>query len=355
MSEQGRIRYFLIVPATDVAGPQNVAAAIASEALRRGMEVEVLSLAPPSKNGAFFEGLKVRKFRFRDILTLQGVVHSHGLRPDLLNALIKFNRRRQVISLTTIHNHFFSDLGLLHSKFVVRFSFCIWRVALSKLDFRVCISEAMRSYYSKYFGGAMTLNVVMNGIVVPSYDKYQRDEDELVESWIKNQKNSGKRVLGYVGAFIDRKNIFSLINWLKDREDLALITCGHLRGLEDRCSGDSILNLGAKKNPHALLLSVDAFVLPSLAEGMPLTVLEAASLGRLTLLSDIPPHKELQEHGLGVTFDHYSFDNLCEALDQALLTNPDELVRNFEATFTSSRMFENYLKLLYLDGGGKSR
>ena len=261
-----------------MAGPQNVAAAIASEAAKRGMEVEILSLTSPSTNGAFFEGLTVRKFRLRDLLTLQGIVHSHGLRPDLLNALMKLIRRKKVVSLTTIHNHFFSDLGLLHSRFLVNVSFYIWRLALSMLDFRVCISQAMRAYYSQLFGGAMTLDVVMNGILVCSNDGLRRHEDAFVESWVKNKKNSGKRVLGYVGAFIERKNIFALINWLRDREDLALITCGHLKGLEDRCSGDSILNLGAKKNPHALLLSVDAFVLPSLAEGMPLTALEAASL-----------------------------------------------------------------------------
>lgn len=350
MSEERRIRYFLIVPATDVAGPQNVAAAIASEAVQRGMEVEILSLTSPSTNGAFFEGLIVRKFRLRDLLSLQGIVHSHGLRPDFLNALIKVIRRKKVVSLTTIHNHFFSDLGLLHNKVLVNVSFFIWRLALSKLDFRVCISQAMRAYYSKLFGAAMTLNVVMNGIIVRSNDALQHHEVALVESWVKSKKSSGKIVLGYVGAFIERKNILSLIKWLHDREDLALITCGQVKGLEDRCSGDSILNLGAKKNPHALLLSVDAFVLPSLAEGMPLTVLEAASLGRPTLLSDIPPHKELQEHGLGVTFDHYTFDNLREALDRALLMNPDDVARNFEATFTSSRMFENYLGLLYSDG-----
>jgi glycosyltransferase involved in cell wall biosynthesis len=62
-----------------------------------------------------------------------------------------------------------------------------------------------------------------------------------------------------------------------------------------------------------LLAHARGFLLPSALEGLPITLLEAMSYARPCLVSSIPPHRDVVDHGRnGMLHDEHSFDSLCE-------------------------------------------
>lgn len=78
---------------------------------------------------------------------------------------------------------------------------------------------------------------------------------------------------------------------------------GSLRGeLEQRAAAldiaDRVRFLGARSDVLELLDAADAFVLPSLHEGLPVAVLEAMAMEKPCVLSAIPAHLEIVEHGV---------------------------------------------------------
>ena len=58
--------------------------------------------------------------------------------------------------------------------------------------------------------------------------------------------------------------------------------------------------LGQMDNPFPVLGGADLFVLPSLHEGQPVTLLEAMTLGTGVVASDLPGNRELIDLGYGV-------------------------------------------------------
>ena len=76
---------------------------------------------------------------------------------------------------------------------------------------------------------------------------------------------------------------------------------GTLRGRIDSLglSGHVVL-LGQMDNPFPVLEGADLFVLPSLHEGQPVTLLEAMTLGTGVVASDLPGNRELVALGYGV-------------------------------------------------------
>ena len=75
-----------------------------------------------------------------------------------------------------------------------------------------------------------------------------------------------------------------------------------------------------------LYANAAAFVLPSLLEGLPLTLLEAASYGCSIVASDIPPHLEvIGASGPGARlFPAGDVHQLTKAITEALQAPPDE-------------------------------
>lgn len=60
---------------------------------------------------------------------------------------------------------------------------------------------------------------------------------------------------------------------------------------------NAIQFLGERRDVLALLDAADAFVFPSLSEGLPLALLEAMAMGKPCVASRIAPHQEMIEHG----------------------------------------------------------
>ncbi|MGM9484159.1 glycosyltransferase family 4 protein [Roseateles sp. NT4] len=295
-------QYTLITPRLDATGPNNVAAELARAALDRGWQVRWLYLSHGPGRDDLAGLAEVRRFRLSDLWRLRGLVHTHCLRPDLLGGLLAGSSRRTVI--TTAHNNFLADLRHGYARWKVGLSWSLWRRAVARMDRRFSVSRASQRHYARlapelHFDVAYNFRAPVAAAALPS----------PIATWLARQRAAGRTVLAYVGTLSTLKNVSAMLPSLAADPALALVLCGDgpLRATLEAAAtelGDRVLLAGHVPQPGPMLEQVDALVLPSLTEGLPLVVVEALRAGCPSLLSNIAVHRELAALGAGLTFDH---------------------------------------------------
>jgi glycosyltransferase involved in cell wall biosynthesis len=155
-------------------------------------------------------------------------------------------------------------------------------------------------------------------------------------------------VVGYVGRLEAQKGIEYMLQAaqqvLASKENVQFVLAGE--GKLERAARQmvaslgiegQVLLLGYRTDIPQVLAALDVFVLPSLYEGLPYTLLEAMAAGRAVVATDVVGNRDLVQHGktgmlvparqaqaLGSTFLH-------------LLSAADERERLGEAAFTAAR------------------
>lgn len=284
-----------------------------------------------------------------DVWRLRGVVHTHCLRPDLLGLALAWNRH--ITRVTTLHNFFLFDVGFDKPRLYVNAAWEVWRRSLRCFDLVVCISEAMRRYYGRSLPGQplqMAYNFRTEPQLLPA--------DSATLAWIDGRRAAGHVVLSFVGSLSERKNIHGLIAALAEAPSISLIVCGQgplremLQALvESHSLNDRVRLEGQVLSPSRITRHTDALVLPSYAEGFPLAVLESASVGVPTLMSNIAVHRELAGLGFGQTFDHRRFSDLEEkavALKKRSPSPSAALISLWSREFTPAAGFSRYEALI---------
>lgn len=346
--------YNILVPRIDRTGPCNVAIDIGNEAASCGFRVQLLYLSPSSTArtdlGAFAE---VRRFRVTDFFQLHGVLHTHCLRPDIIGGLISNLGRCKTI--TTLHNYFKIDLGFDHSPWKVKLSWLAWKWAIRQTDHVACISKSMLRYYAREIPSAK-LKLAYNFRGYP--EKLLSTLPKESSEWCLHQRQNGRIILAFVGGLNPRKNVARLLKAIESSPDLSLLCCGSgvemeklLEILKENPSlAERVLMVGQTQNPVAYITAADMLVLPSMAEGLPLVVIEAARAGRPCLLSNIAVHRELAALGLGRTFDRKRFLNFSEqarAIARSHTATSEKFLKNiWQSRFSPGAGFKPYRAMI---------
>ena len=131
---------------------------------------------------------------------------------------------------------------------------------------------------------------------------------EAIAQLPKHQEVADMHKLVCVGRMIPIKNQQFLVKLLKDLPDTELVLIGkeddkirvlaQEEGVEDRVIMTGLL---PRDEVFKRLNECGIYVSASLVEGMPVSVLEAMSMGLVPVLSDIAPHKEVAK---GCMFIH---------------------------------------------------
>lgn len=165
-----------------------------------------------------------------------------------------------------------------------------------------CVSESSLANYSILVKKIKKQNVKMlrNGVDI------QRIEEAISRNC--NNTNEVKKLI-YVARMIPIKNHEFLIRLLSKLENCKLVLIGtddkdgsirrmiEAEGLTDRVE---LVGLIPRNEVFKKLLESDIYVSTSLVEGLPISVLEAMSVGLPVVLSDIPPHREINKHNKNV-------------------------------------------------------
>ncbi|PWG60002.1 glycosyltransferase family 1 protein [Bifidobacterium catulorum] len=137
-------------------------------------------------------------------------------------------------------------------------------------------------------------------------DTAQYRFDPAVAAEVRNGLGvaDGTFVLGHVGRFFPQKNheflidIFAEVHRLRPDSELWLVGGGELDDeLKNRIRAkvdglglhDAVRFLGVREDVNRLMQGMDAFVLPSLFEGLPVTMIEAQAAGLPCTISDRVP------------------------------------------------------------------
>lgn len=175
----------------------------------------------------------------------------------------------------------------------------------------------------------------------------------------------GSFSVGYIGQLIDRKDLPTLLAALKlvdnegARVKLTVIGDGHRLGdLQQQAAdlglGDRVSFLGFRSDAVAYLKTFDAFVLPSVMEGIPRCIMEAMACAIPVVVSDIPGNRELVLHReTGMLFPPRDAHQLAQQLSY-LINHPDQARAmaargrgKVEAEFSNRTMAEKYTDLYH--------
>lgn len=149
------------------------------------------------------------------------------------------------------------------------------KTLLEKSDLIICLSETWKNPITA-IAPCSKIEVIPNSIGLPEIDHLKKNPDNSVQ-------------LTFLGLISERKGIFDLLivvkRLVKNGYDIKLNIGGHgeidrlLKEMDSLGINNKVQYLGwvSEKERDLLLRKTDIFILPSYAEGMPMSILEAMS------------------------------------------------------------------------------
>lgn len=244
-------------------------------------------IIPPRSKGLMKYYQNLDSF-FKENASRYNTIHLHASSLSLVSPL--FYAKKYGIKNRIIHSHSSHQAGLLHLLLHNFNKFCIHRLATC---FFAC-SDRSKEWMYKYTGVMGSAKIINNGIIANDF-KY----NTITRVGIRNSLgiNTNECVLGLVANLIPVKNHKFLIDVFREFQlmvpdsKLLIIGSGKLENqikgqIEEFGLSTKVLCLGKRGDIPALLQGFDAFVMPSLWEGLPLSLVEAQTSGLPVFCSD---------------------------------------------------------------------
>lgn len=291
------------------------------------------------------ERLNWRKFSFDDF----DIVHTNGIRPDLFAYL---HRKKIKCHISTIHNFVFEDLYFAYNRLISWLFGTTWLIIWTRADKLVCVSAALKTYYSRWFD-AEKLAVVHNGI--GESDKTILPDQSVIDA-IDKFHSSGLRVIGFAGVLTKRKGVDQVLKILTLNDKLALVVIGEgpekvilINQAESLVVTDRCLFCGFQENAVRYFRYFDYFIMPSRSEGFGLALIEAVQQRVPVICSDLKVFKELLSDSEAIYFKEDDIDSLKAAVNMAISeknsSRTDLAYSRYLNDYTAKRMAENYYNL----------
>lgn len=216
------------------------------------------------------------------------IIHSHGIRPDMINSKIKDFK-----TVSTLHNYPYHDYSMTYGKLLGNI-FAKYHInILRKINKVYACSKTLKDMLNN----EINIEYVQNGVDDRVFTTSSEKEKIYLRKKLKLPIDD--KIFIVVGDLSIRKNITMIIKCFimrkKENEKLIFIGNGDLYKESKKLIGENknIYLKGKVNNVDDYLKASDYYISASLAEGLPNSVLEAMSTGIPCILSDIPPHIEL--------------------------------------------------------------
>ena len=268
------------------------------------------------------------------------VIHCHQYTPWVYGALASFLTGIKVIF--TEHGRFYPDSSSLKRKIINPFLVML-------TDNITSISEATKLALIEYENiPASKIKVIYNGIA--GLENFIESPDELRKDLCIPK---GARILGTIARLDPIKNHKLLISAFdeinKKYPETILIIVGDGVMHQDLEKQVAALNLdgkvvftGYQSNPVDYLQLMDMFLLTSLSEGTAITLLEAMSLSKACVVTDVGGNPEIIKHQVcGLVTANDNKEELVSAI--SLLLSDSELKDKF--ALEGKVRFENNFKV----------
>ncbi len=309
---------------------------------------------PPRREGyqAYLRNLK--KF-FKENAYKYKAIHYHESSLSSVEPL--FFAKRYGIKTRIIHSHSSKISGnKLHYLTHTLGKLSIRELATHYLG---CSDKAIKWMY----GGTGILRkaeLIKNGINTAEFN-FNLEKREGIRSLLNLQN---KKVIGHVGRFMKVKNHEFLLHVLKSllvldhTYHLVLVGTGELESNIKSLAttlgiADNISFLGVRSDINIIMQGMDAFVMPSLYEGLPVVLVEAQSSGLPVICSDsISSMSKLTDSYYSLDLND-SYEKWASTINQAILntaiSDRQNSIQNiisagFDIKNTTSRLFYLYSK-----------
>lgn len=185
----------------------------------------------------------------------------------------------------------------------------------------VSISDMVLSSVKNFYGDNFNY-LVENGILEPTISKNIHLVKQEIDSY-KNSKNT--HVIASIGRIVESKNHMMLLraveNIIKEDHDLLLLIIGDAQEKDKlllnklkQFESDKIKFLGFKENVLDYLSCCDAFCMSSIYEGLPITLLEALSLGVIPICTPAGGIVDVVDQEIGFIAGGFEVENYQESL-----------------------------------------
>ena len=250
------------------------------------------------------------------------------LKPDIIHASLTLSpldfrlpeicQQMNVPLVATFHPAFDSKLRNLTAS-TQQLTYQLYAPTLAKCNKVIVFSENQKEVLEKLGVNKDIQVIIPNGVdqnIWKPLDKYNKKHDLLRE------KIGRKRIFLYMGRISNEKNIEALLKAWRQTKDkkciLLIVGDGPMKPtLENNFSDlekDNLIWWGEEKNLDnrvAIMQIAEVFFLPSLVEGLSLSLLEAMSSGKACVATDAGADGEVLENGAGIII---STDNVTTQL-----------------------------------------
>ncbi|MEZ9565327.1 glycosyltransferase [Vibrio artabrorum] len=231
------------------------------------------------------------------------LIHSQGFRADVLNASLRRNQPR----ICTVRNFPQLDFKMTYG-FMLSQYMCFKQKRILKRFDTVCgVSDAVTENLRNIFHSNNAITV-HNGV---DMRKYVKSDSSTILKFRGSLGIKSEQIVWITSlGKDDRKNSITLFNgiipFLRENKQHFLIVVGDGKQKKEceKIAGNmsNVSFQGKVSNVEDYLSISDYFISASRAEGMPNAVLEALSCGLPSILSNIPPHLEIERLGKGAIF-----------------------------------------------------
>ena len=252
----------------------------------RGSRVYILP--NPLSAKYFLQSVKVLKKFFKEHHKEYDTVHLHS--PSLNEFTLKYAKKYSIPN-RIIHSHSTMTSPIKIKKYINIF---LQRNITNYANyFFSCSSEAAQFLYGNEFCKQNKIEIVKNAVDTEKF-KYSVQQAKIVR---KEFKVEDKRVAIHVSNFSKIKNVSFLVSVLRkltsSTQDYKFIFVGdgptkkEVESLvEEFDLKEYCIFTGRRSDVEKLLNCADVLLLPSLKEGLPVTVVEAQANGMMCLVSD---------------------------------------------------------------------
>ncbi|WP_099587996.1 glycosyltransferase [Escherichia albertii] len=344
------MKILYIIPSLKKCGPVNVCLSLAKK-ISENHSVSVLAFRSGNSFYEFSSCCKnVKVIPIYNIFAIARfivaerfqIIHSHCLVPDFLLSVFSVFFRKKIIPISTIHNYIDVDYIFNKGPFIGKLMGIVNRYSLNKINNLVSCSLAVKHYCDVVYD--IKSVAISNGVSISPYI------DEM-----KQERNKNFIDFYYVGVLTHRKNVDLLIQSFhlykrkyKNEDRLHVIGGGELlEVLKKNNKCDYIVFHGPLADPWPIVKSLDIYVSSSKAEGMPLALLEALSIGKPYVCSSIEPHCEIHHIVNGGIICSFDKDDFVEAFHHIrywdLKQKNEYIFAKFKNHYTDHIMAGKYL------------
>ena len=266
--------------------------------------------------------------------TRPDIVHAHT---DLIQLLIPVILCQKPKYFHTIHNvaEYFLPGQLWKPLFKALYSYRIYPVTISK----TC-SDSFRTLY-----GLSTDTLIENGRHQPPLSgQFEETRAQMIKF------KDGKPLFIHVARFAPQKNqevLFKAFGMLRDAK-LLVLGGGYPEEVKAEQNPDNVLFMGEKHNVGDYLACSDFYVLSSLFEGLPLSLLEAMSYGVVPVSTPAGGVVDVLRDGeSGYLSEDFTSEALLSTMKRAMMgtVSPEKVRSTYWSRYSMDNCFRKYLHL----------